>query len=286
MQIEFQCKSCSQFLTEDKQKKGHEVKCQHCGAEQIVPLQGSIDVGNIIEDHMVQEEIGHGAMGKVFLASHLLMNRQVALKTISPKVRQDDEAVDNFIQELQMGAQLSHPNIVTVYTAGYADGVYYISMQYIDGFDMNQRIEVNGPMDEKEALAVVSTVALSKLCLCRVQSMSVTLSKTTWFRKKSAMEPWEKSSSPVRLSSSSTGGLSCCFSSWFSAAKIFSSFPSPLWCFGVILSSCSESSCFCSSLDVGSDVSSLPSSLLLPDCVTSCPEPSSLESVVRGGGGA
>ena len=159
MQIEFQCKNCSQFLTEDKQKKGHEVKCQFCGADQTVPLQGSIDVGNIIEDHLIQEEIGHGAMGKVFLASHLLMNRQVALKTISPKVRQDDEAVDQFIQELQMGAQLSHPNIVTVYTAGYTDGVYYISMQYIDGFDMNQRIEANGPMEEKEALAVISTVA-------------------------------------------------------------------------------------------------------------------------------
>ena len=159
MDIEFQCKNCSEFISLDGQQKGHDIKCQACGTEQRVPLQGSIEVGNIIEDHLIQQEIGHGAMGKVYLASHLLMNRQVAIKTISPKIRQDDDAVEQFIQELQMGAQLSHPNIVTVYTAGYTDGVYFISMQYIDGFDMNERVESSGPLPEKEALAVVSTVA-------------------------------------------------------------------------------------------------------------------------------
>lgn len=159
MNIEFQCKNCSTFISLDGQQKGHNTTCEACGTEQRVPLQGSIEVGNIIEDHLIQQEIGHGAMGKVYLASHLLMNRQVAIKTISPKIRQDDDAVEQFIQELQMGAQLSHPNIVTVYTAGYTDGVYFISMQYIDGFDMNERVESSGSLPEKEALAVVSTVA-------------------------------------------------------------------------------------------------------------------------------
>lgn len=143
----------------DSQQKGHDVTCEACKAEQRLPLQGTIEVGNIIEDHLIQQEIGQGAMGKVYLASHLLMNRQVAIKTISPKIRQDDDAVESFIQELQMGAQLSHPNIVTVYTAGYTDGVYFISMQYIDGFDMNERVESSGALPEKEALAVVSTIA-------------------------------------------------------------------------------------------------------------------------------
>jgi serine/threonine protein kinase len=159
MITEFQCTSCSEFISISSTKKGHDVTCPDCANEQSVPLQGSIEIGNIIEDHLIQEEIGHGAMGKVFLASHLLMSRQVALKTISPKIRQDEDAVQQFIQELQMGAQLSHPNIVTVYTAGYTDGVYYISMQFIDGFDMNQRIDQSGPLSEKEALAVVSRVA-------------------------------------------------------------------------------------------------------------------------------
>ncbi|MCM8529082.1 MAG: serine/threonine protein kinase [Lentisphaeraceae bacterium] len=159
MNIDFQCKNCSEFMSLDSQQKGHDVTCGACGTEQRLPLQGSIEVGNIIEDHLIQQEIGQGAMGKVYLASHLLMNRQVAIKTISPKIRQDDDAVEQFIQELQMGAQLTHPNIVTVYTAGYTDGVYFISMQYIDGFDMNERVESSGALPEKEALAVVSTVA-------------------------------------------------------------------------------------------------------------------------------
>ena len=157
--VDFQCGNCSQIMSVDPSQKGHDVECPSCGAELTVPLQGSIQIGNIIEDHMIQEMIGQGAMGQVFLASHLLMNREVAIKTISPKVRQDDDSVEQFIQELQMGARLTHPNIVTVYNAGYVEGVYYISMQFIDGFDMNERVEKSGPLTETEALSVVSKVA-------------------------------------------------------------------------------------------------------------------------------
>ena len=102
MITEFQCTSCSEFISISSTKKGHDVTCPDCANEQSVPLQGSIEIGNIIEDHLIQEEIGHGAMGKVFLASHLLMSRQVALKTISPKIRQDEDAVQQFIQELTL----------------------------------------------------------------------------------------------------------------------------------------------------------------------------------------
>ena len=160
MLVEFKCGNCSQIMSADPAQKGHDIECPGCGAELTIPLQGTIQSGNIIEDHLVQDMIGQGAMGQVFLASHLLMNRQVAIKTISPKVRQDDDSsVQQFIQELQMGAQLSHPSIVTVYNAGYVDGVYYISMQFVDGFDMNERVDQSGPLAENEALAVVSKVA-------------------------------------------------------------------------------------------------------------------------------
>jgi serine/threonine-protein kinase len=159
MMVEFQCEGCGEFLESDSAQKGHEIVCDSCSTAQFIPLQGSIEVGNIIEDHMVTKELGQGAMGKVYLASHLLMNRDVALKTISPKIRQDGDSVQQFIKELQVGAQLSHPNIVTVYTAGFNSGVYYISMQYIDGYDMSSRVEDTGPIPEAEALNVVRTVS-------------------------------------------------------------------------------------------------------------------------------
>ena len=159
MIIEFQCKKCSEFLKAESAEKGHEITCGNCNFKQNIPLQGSLEVGNIIEEHMIMEKIGEGAMGSVYKASHMLMNREVALKTINPKIRQDDEAVQNFISELQMGAQLSHPNIITVFNAGFTEGVYFISMQYIDGFDLNERIDKKGPMPEKEALEIVATVA-------------------------------------------------------------------------------------------------------------------------------
>ena len=109
MLVEFKCGNCSQIMSAEPTQKGHDIECPGCGAELTIPLQGSIQSGNIIEDHLVQDIIGQGAMGQVFLASHLLMNRQVALKTISPKVRQDDDSVQQFIQELQMGADLVTP---------------------------------------------------------------------------------------------------------------------------------------------------------------------------------
>ena len=150
--VQFQCKSCKTFISIGAENKGHEVLCGTCNSRQRVPLQGQIGVGNIIEDHLIEREIGQGAMGKVYLANHLLMNRVVALKTINAKNQHDDQSIDSFIQELQLGAQLSHTNIVTVYTAGFLEGVYYLAMQYVEGEDLKQRLAMGKVTHYKQAL--------------------------------------------------------------------------------------------------------------------------------------
>ena len=157
--IKFNCPSCGAELMAEGKDRGHETSCEDCGSDTLVPLQGALEIGNIIDEHMVLNEIGRGSMGKVFLAQHLLMGRNVALKTISPHLRGDEDSVQSFIRELQTAARLQHPNIVTVFNAGFRDQVYYITMQFIDGKDLNQIIAEKGPLTEKETLRVAKAVA-------------------------------------------------------------------------------------------------------------------------------
>ena len=129
--IEFLCQNCSEFLEVDKRKKGHKYTCA-CAHEQIIPLQGKLEIGNIIDEHLITEEIEHFANTTSFRGTHLFLKRDVIIKTIHSKV-----SLDETTQQLQASAQFKHPNIVPVYSAGNSHGICFIIMQYIDGCDLN-----------------------------------------------------------------------------------------------------------------------------------------------------
>jgi eukaryotic-like serine/threonine-protein kinase len=159
MLIKFDCPFCGEDLASESSERGHEVDCVECGKEFTIPLDGALEVGNIIDDHILLKQIGEGSMGRIYLAEHLLMGRQVALKTISPQVRFQDGSVDQFMKELQNSAILQHPNIVTTYNAGYKDGVHFITMQYIEGVDLHDVVDRTGRYSEKEVLQIAKDVA-------------------------------------------------------------------------------------------------------------------------------
>ena len=77
-------------------------------------------------------------MSVVYLAEHIGLRRKVALKLLGPELADDDAFRERFIRESQITARLDHPNIVTVYDAGEADGVLYISMRYVEGTDLER----------------------------------------------------------------------------------------------------------------------------------------------------
>ena len=159
MQVDFNCKNCNQVLAVESSEKGHELTCPVCNTNQKAPLKGSLEKGNIIDDLLIERELGEGTMGKVYLGSHILMNRQVAIKTINPEFTDNEEYIQQFTKELQVAGQLNHPNIVTVFNANNCEGIYYLSMEYVDGFDMDERIVDGGVLTELEAMTVVSYVA-------------------------------------------------------------------------------------------------------------------------------
>lgn len=97
--------------------------------------------------YRVLELLGRGGMGDVFKAEHMLMNRPVALKLISQKLVQNDQAVDRFRREVQSAAQLAHPNIVAAYDAERAGDVHYLVMEYVPGDDLSEVVKRQGPLD-------------------------------------------------------------------------------------------------------------------------------------------
>ncbi len=88
----------------------------------------------------VQSELGRGGMGIVFKAFDPLVERTVAIKTIPLNVEGPDLLVHRLQLEAKSVGQLEHPNIVTLYDAGEANGVFYLAMQFIQGETLRDRI--------------------------------------------------------------------------------------------------------------------------------------------------
>src|SRR5437016_6939371 len=103
--------------------------------------------------------IARGGMAEVFLAHDLLLDRPVALKVLFPELSVDPSFVERFRREAQAAANLSHPNIVSVFDWGEADGTYYIVMEFVDGRPLSSLIHDEGPLSVGRAAAIGGEVA-------------------------------------------------------------------------------------------------------------------------------
>jgi serine/threonine-protein kinase len=80
----------------------------------------------------LHRKIARGGMAEVFLARDALLDRPVALKVLFPEFATDPSFVERFRREAQSAANLSHPNIVSVYDWGEEEGTYFIVMEYVE----------------------------------------------------------------------------------------------------------------------------------------------------------
>jgi serine/threonine-protein kinase len=97
--------------------------------------------------YALEEQIGVGGMATVWRATDTLLERQLAIKRLSPHLRSDRAASDRFRREGQAAAGLSHPGIVTVFDAGEDQDGPWIAMELIEGETLGKRLAANGPMD-------------------------------------------------------------------------------------------------------------------------------------------
>lgn len=86
-----------------------------------------------IAHYTVTDKLGQGGMGEVYKARDMHLDRLVALKLLPAEKTANPARRQRFVREAKAASALNHPNIVTVYDIGEADGLYFISMEYVQG---------------------------------------------------------------------------------------------------------------------------------------------------------
>lgn len=112
----------------------------------------SLIPGSKLGPYEILELIGKGGMGEVYLAYEESLDRKVAIKIIPRELAErDPEVVKRFDAEGKVLAQLSHPNVVIVHSLGNSEGMHYMSMEFVDGPSLKERIR-NRVFELPEAL--------------------------------------------------------------------------------------------------------------------------------------
>ncbi|HEV7195699.1 MAG TPA: protein kinase, partial [Pedococcus sp.] len=116
-------------------------------------------LGRVIDGrYRVQSHIADGGMASVYLALDTRLDRDVALKVLRRDLAQDDAFVSRFKREARSAARLSHPNVVSVFDQGDADGHMFLAMEYVPGQTLREVMRAEGPLTPRAALDILAPV--------------------------------------------------------------------------------------------------------------------------------
>jgi serine/threonine-protein kinase len=118
-----------------------------------------IKEGTKIGNFSILRKLGVGGMGEVWLARQDAMDRNVAVKVLSPICTQDESFVKRFLKEARMSGKMEHPNIVAAYDAGFDNGFYYLAMSYVKGKDLKEKLKDQKTISEHEGLETIRKIA-------------------------------------------------------------------------------------------------------------------------------
>lgn len=127
------------------------LKCPFCG--QMVRVRRRFD------QFMIIRQIGEGGMSRVFEAEDETLGRRVALKILNRQYSRDSVRLEQFRREAHITANVTHPNVIKLYSVGYDQGYFYIAMELVGGGSLEQRIRREGHLKEAEALRIGREVA-------------------------------------------------------------------------------------------------------------------------------
>ena len=105
----------------------------------------------------IKKAIGKGGMGTAYLAIQESLGRQVVLKTMNTAQADQTDFLERFLNEGRIVAALRHPHIITIFDIGATDDIVYMSMEYVEGGDLKDQIDLG--CDPDEALTLVSKIA-------------------------------------------------------------------------------------------------------------------------------
>ena len=107
------------------------------------------------------DEIGSGGMGMVYRALDRELGDQVAIKTLRPELLQDTSLVERFKSEIRLARTISSKHVVRTHDIGERDGVYYLTMEYVEGITVRELLDTRGRLGTAPTLAIASQLAQS-----------------------------------------------------------------------------------------------------------------------------
>jgi serine/threonine-protein kinase len=126
----------------------------------IVPQINVEHAGQIIAElYRLEEQLGRGAMGRIWRAEHLRLKSKVAIKFIDPAIAEHPEAFNRFLREAQSAAAVRSAHVVQIFDCGMDGGVPYISMELLDGESLDKRLSARGALSASELAEIFSGVA-------------------------------------------------------------------------------------------------------------------------------
>lgn len=111
--------------------------------------------GDVFGNYTILDEISRGAMGVVYRARQVNLNRVVALKLLIAGERASQDQVERFYRETLAVAKLRHPNIIPIYDMGKVGNQHYFTMEYVQGKSLEEIIQQGG-VDEEKALDIIT----------------------------------------------------------------------------------------------------------------------------------
>jgi CHASE2 domain-containing sensor protein len=129
--------------------------------EQVLSAAGPrrLEPTAIIGGYRIEEIVGHGGMGVVYRATQLTLGREVAIKLIAAEKSEDPVFRERFKAESRMAASIEHASVIPVYEAGEDDGLLFIAMRLVDGFDLAQLLARSDPLEPLRAVRIVEQIA-------------------------------------------------------------------------------------------------------------------------------
>ena len=120
---------------------------------------GDFSIGSEVAGYRIEELIARGGMGVVYRATHLGLERPVALKVIARELADREGFRDRFLRESRLAASLDHPAVVPVYDSREVDGELIVAMRLVRGGDLRGLIDREGPLASERALDLLGQVA-------------------------------------------------------------------------------------------------------------------------------
>ncbi len=118
-----------------------------------------LSVGDEVAGYRIDARLAHGGMGVVYRATHLGLDRPVALKVIARELAGDASFRDRFLRESRLAARLDHPAVVPIYDSREVDGELFVAMRLVEGGDLRGLIGREGALPPDRATALLGQVA-------------------------------------------------------------------------------------------------------------------------------